>query len=127
MGGPTDRAGVGTDGENVVDPHGGGASLDLDGAAIEVESTGATPVGDALWLLVRPGWAHLGGPLSGRLLAGRFRGRHSDYVVETAAGNVLIREPGPPRYAAGADVTWTLSRIWPLERPKVNVVSVTRA
>ena len=44
-----------------------------------------------------------------------FRGPHSDHLVETAMGEVLIREPGPPRHDAGAAVTWSLLRSWPLE------------
>ncbi|MBA2717353.1 MAG: ABC transporter ATP-binding protein [Propionibacteriales bacterium] len=104
----------------VVDAHSGGASVDLDGTVVAVESTGASAVGDAMPLLVRPGWARLGGDLTGRLRSVRFRGPHSDHVVETAAGTVLIREPGPPRHVAGTDVTWTLSRAWPLECPEVE-------
>ena len=45
-------------------------------------------------LLVRPGWARLGGPLEGRLRAVWFRGPHSDHLVDTPLGEVLIREPG---------------------------------
>jgi ABC-type Fe3+/spermidine/putrescine transport system ATPase subunit len=65
-------------------------------------------------LLVRPGWAHLGGPLDGRLRAVRFRGPHSDHLVETALGEVLIREPGPPRLPVGACTGWTLVHGWPI-------------
>ncbi len=110
----------------VVNAHSGGASLDLDGTVVEVESTGASAVGDVVPLLVRPGWARLGGELTGRLLAVRFRGPHSDHVVETAVGTVLIREPGPPRHAAGNDVTWTLSRAWPLQHPSADMLSLAK-
>ena len=65
-------------------------------------------------LLVRPGWARLGGDLPGTLRAARFRGPHTDHLVTTAVGEVLIREAGPPRLAVGENVTWTLSRVWPL-------------
>ena len=51
--------------------------------------------------LVRPGWARLGGPLEGRLRAVWFRGPHSDHLVDTPLGEVLIREPGPPQHAVG--------------------------
>jgi hypothetical protein len=105
----------------VVDARADRASLEMDGTIVEVDSTGAAPVGDAVPLLVRPGWARLGGELGGRLLAVRFRGPHSDHIVETAAGNLLIREPGPPRHAAGTKVTWALARTWPLDRPEVEV------
>ncbi|RZU31798.1 ABC transporter ATP-binding protein [Blastococcus saxobsidens] len=65
-------------------------------------------------LLVRPGWARLGGPLEGRLRAVWFRGPHSDHLLDTAAGEVLVRQPGPPRHPVGACVGWTLVRSWPL-------------
>ena len=65
-------------------------------------------------LLVRPGWAHLGGPLEGRLRGVWFRGPHSDHLIDTPLGEVLIREDGPPRHAAGACVGWVLARSWPL-------------
>jgi ABC-type Fe3+/spermidine/putrescine transport system ATPase subunit len=65
-------------------------------------------------VLVRPGWARLGGPLSGRLGEVWFRGPHSDHLVRTAMGELLIREPGPPCGRPGDDVTWSLLRSWPL-------------
>jgi ABC-type Fe3+/spermidine/putrescine transport system ATPase subunit len=65
-------------------------------------------------VLVRPGWARLGGPLGGRLREVRFRGPHSDHLVTTAMGELLIREPGAPALRAGDDVTWSLERSWPL-------------
>jgi ABC-type Fe3+/spermidine/putrescine transport system ATPase subunit len=65
-------------------------------------------------LLVRPGWASLGGPLPGRLRAAWFRGPHSDHLVETPLGEVLIREPGPPQHPIGACTGWTLVHGWPL-------------
>ena len=58
------------------------------------------PDGDGR-LLVRPGWARLGGPLEGRLRAVWFRGPHSDYLVDTPLGEVLIREPGRRGTAVG--------------------------
>jgi iron(III) transport system ATP-binding protein len=68
-------------------------------------------------LLVRPGWARLGGPLQAELRAVRFRGPHSDYLAEGPLGEVLIREPGPPRHPVGARIGWTLLRGWPLPGP----------
>jgi iron(III) transport system ATP-binding protein len=65
-------------------------------------------------VLVRPGWARLGGPLSGRVREVRFRGPHSDHLVETAMGLLMIRESGAPRIRAGDDVSWSLLRSWPL-------------
>ena len=99
----------------VVAAHGGRCSVVVQGQRVTVEGPAATPVRDTVPLLVRPGWARLGGELTGRLRAARFRGPHSDHLVETSMGEVLIREPGPPRHAVGDDVRWTLSRIWPLQ------------
>lgn len=87
------------------------------GQVVTVEGPIAAPSGESVPLLVRPGWARLGGELAGRLRASWFRGPHSDHVVETAAGEVVIREPGAPRHTVGDDVTWTLSRGWPLRSP----------
>jgi ABC-type Fe3+/spermidine/putrescine transport system ATPase subunit len=68
-------------------------------------------------VLVRPGWARLGGPLEADVRAVWFRGPHSDHLVSTPQGEVLIRESGPPRHPVGARVGWTLLRSWPLAGP----------
>ncbi len=98
----------------VTDAGGGRCTVDLQGQLITVEGPAATVQHRSVPLLVRPGWARLGGELRGRLRAVSFRGPHSDYLVETPAGEVLIREVGPPRHAAEDDVAWTLTRAWPL-------------
>ena len=76
--------------------------------------TGPASVLDDGQLLVRPGWARLGGPSDGVVGAVRFRGPHSDYLVETPRGALLVREPGPPCHPVGARPGWTLLRSWPL-------------
>jgi iron(III) transport system ATP-binding protein len=63
-------------------------------------------------LLVRPDWASLGGPLAGQVSAAWFRGPHTDYRLETPAGLLELREPGPPRVAVGEAVGWALRRAW---------------
>jgi iron(III) transport system ATP-binding protein len=68
-------------------------------------------------LLVRPGWARLGGPLEAEVRAVWFRGPHSDHLVECPLGTVVLREPGPPRHPVGARVGWTLEHGWPLAGP----------
>ena len=68
-------------------------------------------------LLVRPGWACLGGPLDAKVRTVWFRGPHSDHLLDTALGEVLLREPGPPRHPVGARVGWTLLHGWPLPDP----------
>ena len=101
----------------VVEGEAGRCSVVLAGEAVTVEGPAITEPSDLVPLLVRPGWATFTGPLRGRLRAVRFCGPHSDHLVETPAGDVLIREPGPPRRCIGDDVTWTLNRAWPLEGP----------
>ena len=48
-------------------------------------------------MLVRPGWARLGGDRSGRVEAVRFAGPHSDYQLTTDQGLVVVRQAGPPQ------------------------------
>ena len=72
-------------------------------------------------ILVRPEWASLGGDRSARVGDVWFRGPHSDYLLDTPQGRLLVREPGPPTRRRGDDVTWGLRRSWPLRaaRPAV--------
>jgi iron(III) transport system ATP-binding protein len=65
-------------------------------------------------VLVRPGWARLGGPSQGTVRAVWFRGPHTDYLVAGPRGELLVRASGPPGSAPGAAVGWTLLRSWPL-------------
>ena len=65
-------------------------------------------------LLVRPGWARLGGGREGRLRAVWFRGPHSDYLVDTPTGDVLIRAQGAPRHRVGERLGWSLDHSWAL-------------
>ena len=76
--------------------------------------TGPASVIDDGRLLVRAGWARLGGPLDGEVRAVRFRGPHSDYLVAGPRGELLIREPGPPRHPVARRPGWTLEHGWPL-------------
>jgi iron(III) transport system ATP-binding protein len=64
-------------------------------------------------VLVRPGWARLDGPQPAQLRAVWFRGPHTDYLAAGPLGDLVIREPGPPRYAVGARIGWSLLRGWP--------------
>ncbi|MDQ4039193.1 MAG: ABC transporter ATP-binding protein [Actinomycetota bacterium] len=73
--------------------------------------TGPTGTGR---LLVRPEWASLGGDRSARIRDVWFRGPHSDYLLDTTDGRLLVREPGPPTHRRGDDVSWVLRRSWPL-------------
>ena len=69
----------------------------------------ATPAGD---VMVRPEWTSLGGDETGVVAQVWFRGPHSDYLLDTAQGRLLIREPGPPQHQVGAQVRWTMHRSW---------------
>jgi ABC-type sugar transport system ATPase subunit len=66
-------------------------------------------------VLVRPGWARLGGVRTSRVADVWFRGPHSDYLLETNEGTLLVREQGPPHHRRGESVGWTLHESWPLE------------
>ena len=72
---------------------------------------------DGELLIVRPGWARLGGPLEATVRTVWFRGPHSEYLADSSLGDVLIREPGAPCHAAGALIGWRLERTWPLRDP----------
>ena len=69
-------------------------------------------------VLVRPDWARLGGDRSGAIVAVWFSGPHSDYLLRTDLGRLLVRQPGPPRDALWAQVTWSLDRIWRFGRDR---------
>jgi iron(III) transport system ATP-binding protein len=71
-------------------------------------------------VLIRPGWARLGGPLPGRVRSVRYRGPHSDVLVASPFGDVLVREPGAPCLAVGDAVEWSLVRSWPLQASAVD-------
>ena len=79
-------------------------------------------------LLVRPGWARLGGPADGRGARGAGSAARTPTTwSRPRAGEVLIREPGPPCHPVGARPGWTLLRSWPLspgsaEQPRRRAV-----
>ncbi len=66
-------------------------------------------------LLVRPGWARFGGNRHGLVRQIWFRGPHSDHLLKTPGGDVLVREPGPPQAQVGQRVEWSLQRSWVLD------------
>ncbi|MGI8676411.1 MAG: ABC transporter ATP-binding protein [Nocardioidaceae bacterium] len=71
-------------------------------------------------LLVRPGWARLGGDLPGRLRAVWYRGPHTDHLVDTPVGDVLIRAPGAVPTRVGERLSWSLHRTWALAAPATH-------
>lgn len=90
---------------------GGAIDLALAGASLRVTGSPALSAarGD---VLVRPEWAHLGGPLAGAVRAVSYRGAHTDHVLDTPAGELVVREAGPPSARPGDRVTWGLRRAW---------------
>ncbi|MDQ3663542.1 MAG: ABC transporter ATP-binding protein [Actinomycetota bacterium] len=82
---------------------------------------------DGRRLLVRPGWARLGGDREGIVRAVWFRGPHSDHMVETPGGDVLIRAPGRPQHGVGEQVGWSLDRSWVLDGKESRGQPSTRA
>lgn len=72
--------------------------------------------GQRLCVLLRPDWVLLG-PASedaprSKVSSARYQGPHTDYTIESSAGQVLAREPGPARFRAGDVVGWTIQRAW---------------
>jgi hypothetical protein len=65
-------------------------------------------------ILVRPDWARLDGDLPGTVAEVWYRGPHTEYRVDTPAGELVLRTEGPPRADMGERVTWTLLRAWRL-------------
>jgi iron(III) transport system ATP-binding protein len=66
-------------------------------------------------LCIRPEWVALTSPdgaaSGGTVAAVRFHGPHTDYHLDTAAGRILARRPGPPEFAVGERVGWRLSAV----------------
>lgn len=92
------------------------ARVRLGDVEVDVAVDGATDgvTDGALRALVRPEWTTLGGPLPGVVRRAWYRGAYTDYRVETAAGDVTVRLPGPPVARAGERVGWRLDRVWVL-------------
>jgi len=99
------------------------AEITIGGATAAV-ACGACRCGPRL--LVRPDWAALEGPFEAIAARVRFRGPHTDYALDTAAGRLELRAAGPPRHAVGERVTWSLARVWPLPDAPNPAVSPAR-
>jgi ABC-type Fe3+/spermidine/putrescine transport system ATPase subunit len=78
-------------------------------------------------LLVRPEWATLGGDQTGNVDDVWFRGPHSDYLLDTPRGRLLLRAPGPPRHRRGETAAWSLQECWLLDGAAVGHPSSSAA
>jgi ABC-type sugar transport system ATPase subunit len=65
-------------------------------------------------LLVRPEWVRFGGDRTGVVVDVWFRGSHTDYVLQTGEGELLLRSPGVPTHELNEEITWTFDHAWPL-------------
>ena len=75
---------------------------------VSILSGGAGPV------LVRPDWVRFGGDRAGVVADVWFRGSYTDYALQTAEGDLLLRSLAAPTYQIGEKITWSLDHAWPL-------------
>lgn len=73
---------------------------------------------DAGRFLVRPDWLRFDGPLPATVNEVRYRGTHTDYRLSIPGGEVLLREPGQPRFAIGAAASCRVERVWRMPEPR---------
>lgn len=90
----------------------GGVTLRVGDHDVCVPGGAAPACGDRGAVLVRADWATLGGPLPGVVRRAWYRGPHTDYALDTDAGMLEIRRPGPPTAHPGNRVGWELQRAW---------------
>jgi ABC-type Fe3+/spermidine/putrescine transport system ATPase subunit len=100
------RAPVFTADHDLVDINIGDVSTRVAGATDGPLSPGVQSI------LIRPEWTTEAGPFAGAVTAHWFRGPHTDYLVRSAAGEVLIRRGGPPTHAVSEEISWGLRRAW---------------
>lgn len=65
-------------------------------------------------VMFRPEWASPSGPIPGTVVSIAYRGAFSDYRLDTPAGEIVARAPGPPGAARGDAIGWTLRRCFPM-------------
>jgi ABC-type Fe3+/spermidine/putrescine transport system ATPase subunit len=87
--------------------------IDVDRGGAPSRDGAGTDGGTARYL-VRPDWVRLGGPSPAIVRGVAFRGTHTDYRLDADIGEVLLRDPGPPRLAPGERTTYRVLRAWRL-------------
>ena len=88
----------------------GGSGLRGDGSDSATHAAGR--------FLVRPDWLRFDGPLPVTVNEVRYRGTHTDYRLSIPGGEVLLREPGQPRFAIGAEASCRVERVWRMPEPR---------
>jgi hypothetical protein len=63
-------------------------------------------------MVIRPDWVVMGGPLIATVREVWYRGPYTDYKLETAAGHLEARIPGPPQASSGDRLGWGVTRGW---------------
>ena len=63
-------------------------------------------------LLVRPDWVRFAGDRAGVVMDVWFRGSHTDYALQTAEGDLLLRSLAAPTHVRGEEITWSLDHAW---------------
>ena len=91
----------------------GKLSIDLGAGPTVLTAGGSTGVAGGMHaVLVRPEWTTDSGPFVGRVESVWFRGPHTDYLVHSAVGDVLVQLPGPPRHKTAEQLSWGFHRAW---------------
>jgi ABC-type Fe3+/spermidine/putrescine transport system ATPase subunit len=93
-----------------------GGSLCLELAGRQMTCRGRIVQAGGASGILRPEWVDLAEPgglaLDARVSAVRFQGSFTDYVLHWEGETpVLARQPGPPRYVAGAGLSWQPAEI----------------
>jgi hypothetical protein len=83
-----------------------GEAVIVAGAIVPVSGLDGAPPSLDVPVLVRPDWIELGGGSPARVVEVRYRGTHTDYAIETGAGPVVVRRPGPSDRSPGERVGW---------------------
>lgn len=97
--------------DTVIGTAGEPGTVKVAGVAVPTQFGGDWPSGE-VEALVRADWVHPGEGVEGEVAGVRFRGTHTDYEIETAAGKITSRVRGTPEFAPGQRSHWTITRLW---------------
>jgi ABC-type Fe3+/spermidine/putrescine transport system ATPase subunit len=98
----------------------GEGTVHVDGAPLRVgRAAPGAPTRGPVGLLVRPDWVTLDGDLSAVVADLWYRGTHTDVLLDSAVGDVVVRLAGRASVRAGARVGWGIrgGRALPIAPP----------